>query len=43
MEAISISKFKTHLSSELKKVRNGTGIVVLDHNYPVAELIPVEK
>lgn len=43
METISISKLKTHLSSELKKVRNGTRIVVLDHNHPVAELIPAEK
>ena len=40
METISISKLKTYLSSELKKVQNGTRIVVLDHKHPVAELIP---
>lgn len=43
METISISKLKTHLSSELKKVQNGTRIVVLDHKHPVAELVPTEK
>ena len=43
METISISKLKTHLSSELKKVQNGTRLVVLDHKHPVAELIPIEK
>ena len=42
METISISKLKAHLSSELKKVRNGARILVLDHNHPVAELIPTE-
>jgi antitoxin (DNA-binding transcriptional repressor) of toxin-antitoxin stability system len=43
METISISKLKAHLSSELKKVQNGTRIVVLDHKHPVAELIPAGK
>ena len=43
METISISKLKAHLSSELKKVRNGTRLVVLDHKHPVAELVPAGK
>ena len=43
METISISKLKAHLSAEIKKVRNGTRIVVLDHNHPVAELVPTES
>ena len=43
METISISSLKTHLSSELKKVQNGTRILVLDHKRPVAELIPTDK
>lgn len=43
METISISKLKAHLSAELKKVPNGTRIVVLDHNHPVAELVPAES
>ena len=42
METISISKLKAHLSAEIKKVRNGARIVVLDHNHPVAEIIPTE-
>ena len=33
---------KTHLSAELKKVQNGTRIIVLDHKRPIAELIPTE-
>ena len=40
MDTISISSLKTHLSAELKKVQNGTRILVLDHKRPVAELIP---
>lgn len=43
METISISSLKTHLSSELKKVQNGTRIIVLDHKRPVAELIPTDR
>jgi len=42
METISISKLKSHLSAELKKVRKGTKIVVLDHRHPVAQLVPIE-
>ena len=42
METISISKLKAYLSGELKKVQRGTRIVVLDHNHPVAELVPFE-
>ena len=42
METISISNLKTHLSSELKKVKNGTHIVILDHKHPVAKLIPTD-
>ena len=43
METISISKLKAHLSGELKKVQKGTKLVVLDHNHPVAELIPLTE
>ena len=42
METISISGLKTHLSANLKKVQNGTRIIVLDHKRPVAELIPTD-
>jgi prevent-host-death family protein len=41
METISVSNLKAHLSGELKKVRSGARIVVLDHNHPVAELVPL--
>ena len=43
METISISKLKAHLSGELKKVQRGTRLVVLEHNHPVAELVPFEN
>lgn len=43
METISISKLKAHLSSELKKVRAGNVITVLDHNHPVAKIVPVDS
>ena len=43
METISISKLKANLSAEIKKVRKGTRIMILDHNHPVAELIPIES
>jgi prevent-host-death family protein len=42
METISISKLKAHLSEEIKKVRKGARIIVLDHNHPVAVLIPTD-
>ncbi|MBN2341509.1 MAG: type II toxin-antitoxin system Phd/YefM family antitoxin [Deltaproteobacteria bacterium] len=41
METISISKLKAHLSAEIKKVKSGSRIVIMDHNYPVAELKPL--
>jgi prevent-host-death family protein len=43
METISISKLKAHLSAELKKVRKGIRLVVVDHNQPVAVLSPYES
>jgi prevent-host-death family protein len=42
MKTISVSKLKAHLSAELKEVKNGSRIIVLDHNHPVAMLIPYE-
>jgi prevent-host-death family protein len=43
METISISRLKARLSGELKKVQKGTRIVVLDHNHPVAQLLPLQE
>ena len=40
MKSISISKFKTHLSAELKDLANHGELVVLDHSRPVARVIP---
>ncbi|OQY34332.1 MAG: hypothetical protein B6241_04940 [Spirochaetaceae bacterium 4572_59] len=42
METISISELKAHLSGEIKKVRQGTKLTILDHNHPVAELVPLQ-
>ncbi|RKX79945.1 MAG: hypothetical protein DRP87_01375 [Spirochaetes bacterium] len=43
METISVSKLKAHLSAELKKVKKGVRIVVVDHKRPVAVLSPFES
>lgn len=40
METISISNLKTHLSSTLKKIKTGSRFIVMDREYPVAEIIP---
>mgnify|MGYP006295346669 CR=1 FL=1 len=42
METISVSALKAHLSAELRKVKNGTPITVLEHKRPVAVISPVE-
>jgi len=43
MKTISISKLKAHLSAELKEVKKGSSIIVLDHRHPVAILGPYEE
>jgi len=40
MEKINISTLKAHLSESLKKVREGSRILVIDRNTPIAEIIP---
>ncbi len=42
VKTISISSLKSHLSAELKKVRAGETMVVLDHRHPVAKVVPFE-
>jgi len=42
METISITNLKAHLSSELKKVKKGKRIQVIEHKRPIAILIPSE-
>ncbi len=36
----NISYFKAHLSQELRAVRNGERIIILDRDIPVAEVMP---
>jgi prevent-host-death family protein len=43
MENISISQLKAHLSALLEKVKQGTQLVVFDHNRPVAMLSPYQS
>lgn len=43
METISVSELKTHLSAELKRVRSGVTLTVVDHRHPVARLTPVSE
>ena len=42
METISISRLKARLSAELKRVRKGMVLTILDHKHPVARLVPLE-
>jgi len=42
METISVSKLKTHLSAELKRIEGGVVLTVVDHKRPVALLSPVQ-
>jgi antitoxin (DNA-binding transcriptional repressor) of toxin-antitoxin stability system len=43
METISVSNLKAHLSGELKKVKAGSTLIVLEHKHPVAMVIPFDK
>ena len=42
MKTSNISYFKAHLSQELRAVRNGQRIIILDRDIPVAEVIPYD-
>ena len=41
MNTVAIAELKAHLSAELKRVRAGETIVVLDHKQPVARIVPL--
>ena len=41
METISVSKLKTHLSAELKRIEGGIALTVVDHKRLVATLSPI--
>jgi antitoxin (DNA-binding transcriptional repressor) of toxin-antitoxin stability system len=43
METISVSNLKAHLSGELKKVKAGSTLVILEHRHPVAMVVPFNK
>lgn len=43
MRTINISRFKAHISEELRKVRAGEHIVVMDRDIPVAEVVPYRE
>jgi len=41
MKTISISGLKTHLSEELRSVKAGEAVLVMEHRHPVAKLVPM--
>jgi antitoxin (DNA-binding transcriptional repressor) of toxin-antitoxin stability system len=41
MKTISISGLKTHLSEELRRVKAGETLLVMEHRHPIAKLVPV--
>ena len=43
MKTISVSKFKTHLSAELKVLPDHGELIVLDHSHPVARVLPYRE
>ncbi len=43
METISVSKLKTHLSAELRRIESGLVLTVVDHKRPVATLSPIRE
>lgn len=43
MKTINISTLKSTLSSALRQVRNGSSIVVIDRDIPVARIIPYQE
>jgi prevent-host-death family protein len=43
METINISQFKAHISEELRRVRAGERITILDRDVPVAVVVPYRE
>jgi len=41
MKTISVSGLKTHLSEELRSVKAGETVLVMEHRHPVAKLVPM--
>lgn len=40
---VNIAKLKIYLGRYLKKVKKGEEVIVLDHQHPVAKLIPYQE
>ena len=40
VRTINISYFKSHISAELRSVREGQKLIILDRDIPVAEVVP---
>lgn len=43
MKTISVSALKARLSAQLREVKAGETVVVLDHRHPVAKVVPLEQ
>ncbi len=43
MRTIGVARLKAHLSAELRRVRAGETITVVDHATPVARLSPISR
>jgi antitoxin (DNA-binding transcriptional repressor) of toxin-antitoxin stability system len=43
MKKASVSYLKAHLSAELKAVRAGETVIVMDRDHPVARLVPLAE
>jgi len=43
MRAVRIAELKSRLSEYLRAVRNGETISVLDHETPIAQIVPVRE
>ncbi len=43
MSTVAIAELKAQLSAEIKKVRAGESILILDHRQPVARIVPLSS
>jgi len=43
MKTVSVSELKTHLSAELRHVKAGEDILVVERGRPIARLVPVGR
>ena len=43
MKTTNISRFKAHLSEDLRAVRAGERIVIMDRDIPVAKVVPYQE